>query len=187
MMSLLVGPTGQVHAFEPARDTFNSLVRNLALNDCANVVPVKVAVSDVPGELLLRKDPQHPTADGHSFVQSLEGSSSLIESDEIVRAVTLDGFDGLSASFNAIDLMVIDVEGAEHAVLMGARRMLSQGNPTLLLECSQNQVDVERLLRQLGFSFWAWNVKQRKLEAVDFYEAVQKGDVIVRRDGWALT
>src|SRR5438067_10383948 len=50
LSSRLVGPTGRVFAFEPAPDVYPYLQRNLALNECFNVVTRSLAVTDTVGD-----------------------------------------------------------------------------------------------------------------------------------------
>src|SRR5690348_15759402 len=41
LASKKVGPKGKIYAFEPTAETYKLLVKNLTLNHCENVVPVK--------------------------------------------------------------------------------------------------------------------------------------------------
>ena len=70
-----------------------------------------------------------------------------------VRAFTLDHLvfrDGLPAP----TVMKIDVEGAEHAVLRGATRLLTEKRPLIFLSTHGPQVHTEccRLLAGLGYT-----------------------------------
>jgi FkbM family methyltransferase len=183
MASALVGPRGQVHAFEPSADSYSRLLRNLELNGCHNVTTRRAALSNVRGQLLLRVDPQHPSHDGHRFVEEVGAAGRALPSDEIVEAITLDDYMTEPTGYK-LDLMVMDIEGAEFAVLQGAVEMLTRANPTILLECSKHQEDTENLLRQLGYKFWVWNVIERALVHTDFRQAARLGDVVIRREGW---
>jgi FkbM family methyltransferase len=109
-----VRPHGRVYAFEPALDTRAALERHIALNDLADVVvPVPAAVSDASGRAAFM------TAGPH-------GISRLGTRDEppalIVDTITIDEF--CDRESVRPDLLKIDVEGAELAVLRGARDTL---------------------------------------------------------------
>lgn len=130
-----VGATGQVFAFEPSQSAFDGLVRHIALNAQADVVrPVPAAVSDRDGT-------------GALIVAGTAGESRLVgtgrSADLKVRTtnqagavisvptVTIDGFcarEGVQPSF-----IKIDVEGAELAVLRGARETIRRGGDRLAL------------------------------------------------------
>lgn len=189
MASVLVAPEGEVIAFEPGAVTHERLLRNLQLNGCQNVSAVRAAISDVPGELLLRVDPLHPSLDGHRFVRRVSEVHDPVASDEVVEALVFDDY--LTSKFLGnpplIDFVIIDIEGAELAALQSARKTLERCKPTLLLECSKEQVAVERLLRDFGYQFWSWNQVTRMLEPVDFKQAAAKGNIVVRASHWAAS
>jgi FkbM family methyltransferase len=187
MASALVGPKGEVHAFEPSVLTYARLMKNLELNGCRNVIAKRIALSDATGQLLMRADPRAPHLDGHRFVEKPGSNVQARETDEMVEALTLDGYLGAlgTDALARVDFMIMDVEGAELAALQGAQKMLASNDLTLLLECSKNHDQVEKMLRGFGYQFWDWNEETRALEPTDFRGATKKGDVIVRRRGWS--
>jgi len=186
LASLRVGEEGTVHAFEPAEETYRRLVRNLELNRCRNVTPVKFALSDKSASLVLRVDPKHPGYDGHRFVEELKPTDAMLATDERVRAVTLDEYAAQQERFGC-DVIVLDVEGAELAVLRGGVDSISRMSPTILLECSRHQVETEKLLRDLGYRFWSWSVEEQRLVPAEFQNVIREKNVIARREGWSAT
>jgi FkbM family methyltransferase len=115
----LVGPPGQVYAFEPVQRNIEFLRRHVALNKLTNVTVIEAAICESTGR---RRFQFHESAAmGHL---SDAGQAE-------VSTVTLDDFVfKWGASPNSVK---IDVEGAEFSVLKGAREMLSQHRPALLL------------------------------------------------------
>jgi FkbM family methyltransferase len=115
----LVASSGRVYAFEPVQRNIEFLRRHIALNKMTNVTVIQAAVCESTGR---RRFQFHKSAAmGHL---SDAGQTE-------VSTVTLDDFVfKWGASPNAIK---IDVEGAELSVLKGAREMLSQHRPALLL------------------------------------------------------
>ena len=183
MASMLVRPDGEVHAFEPSTQSYSRLLANLELNGCRNVTSNQAALLDAPGQLLLRADLRHPSCDGHRFVEQVDAEKELLASDEMVQTITLDNY-MKELSRPCVDLMIIDVEGAELPVLQGSLHTLREFRPTLLMECSRRHEDTERFLTELGYKFWIWDVVARSLSPADFGEAARHGNVVVRRDGW---
>jgi FkbM family methyltransferase len=119
-----VGPAGHVVAFEPAPLAAAGLRRHLALNGLTSRVEVlEAAVCDRSGTA-----PFH--ADAASGVNALasRGTPSSIE----VLTTTLDEF--CSARDLRPHVVKIDVEGAELAVLEGARRLLSDPEIRVFVE-----------------------------------------------------
>lgn len=183
--SSLVGATGEVHAFEPSPQTFDWLNNNVDLNDCKNVRTLRLALSDKKGKAMLRADPKNVHADGHRFVQEIaDVRGGMLSTDEVVECGTLDEYmQSLSGSeISPIDVMIIDVEGAELSVLRGGlQAMLASPNLLLLLECTVNHDEVERMLVDLEFEFFTWDIKNKILQPALFKDAALVGDVIAKR------
>jgi FkbM family methyltransferase len=117
--SRLVGPAGRVVAFEPLPRALELLRRHVALNALENVQIVDAAVSDRDGEALFRDD---------SFTMG-----RLTDDGDIrVRLVALDPLCA-AGELPLPDVLKIDVEGAELDVLEGARGLLTERHPVLVL------------------------------------------------------
>jgi FkbM family methyltransferase len=133
LLASLVGPDGNVFAFEPMPDNAVALRHNIALNSLDNVTVVEKAVSSGSGTAQLLLSP-------HSAFHSLdlEGASKRDvpgpKSGEIsVETITLDEFVAADPA-RAPDLIKLDVEGAEVIALEGMRRVLESAQPLLLCE-----------------------------------------------------
>lgn len=117
-----VGPTGRVVTFEPGPIQVEYLRRNVELNALTNVTVANLALSDTPGELGLH-------------VPSLVdiGKSQLVDPNADSQAVrvpvtTLDDY-CQTHGIDRIDLMKVDVEGAEFGVFRGAARVMREFPP----------------------------------------------------------
>jgi FkbM family methyltransferase len=149
----LVGKTGRVLAFEPARGNFSTLEKNLALNEATQVRAFQMALSDKPGTLRLYHDPD-PTRN------SLAPGSNAQDFEE-VEVKTLDVV--LSANaVGKIDFIKIDVEGADELVCRGALETLRKHLPPVFFE--NNSASALRMglkaggtaavLAQLGYTLY---------------------------------
>lgn len=116
--SRLVGPTGHVWAFEPLPENIGNLRRHIELNGLHNVTVVEAAVSEKSGNAQFMPAPSNSMG-------RLSPHGGIT-----VRSVTLDEACGDSI---VPDLVKLDVEGAEGAVLEGARQTLARHRPTILL------------------------------------------------------
>jgi FkbM family methyltransferase len=118
--ALLAAKLGaRVLAFEPVARNLAYLRRHIELNECENVTIVAAAVSDHSGTAHFREGPA-PTV------------GALVDDDSAgydVPVVALDDIVGTPVP----QLVKIDVEGAEAAVLHGAHRLLHEARPTVLL------------------------------------------------------
>ena len=124
-----VGPAGRVHAFEPAGSTFTRLVENVELNGFKNVSTCRAIVNDRPGRLPLFVAP--PDNSGLSGLRPPPGALGFEEVD----ALTLDDYCERT-NVPRVDVVKIDVEGSELAVLRGMPRLLAQPQVQVFMEIS---------------------------------------------------
>lgn len=117
----IIGSNGRVYAFEPDPSNYKLLTYNIKLNNFLNVIAEEKAVSDKTGTLNLYRNAQDM------------GAHTIYEADEYkniitVESVTMDGyFKGRECPINIVKM---DVEGAELAVLKGMDNIL-KGNRDL--------------------------------------------------------
>lgn len=154
--SQLVGESGQVLAFEPARQSFEVLERNIALNSLRNVRAYHLALFDQKGTARLF---HHADTTRNSLGETGRGNKDFEE----VPTATLDSVvQYLDGRLKGIDVIKMDVEGAEEKVLRGARTVLAASHPTLIFEVNPEAASrIEStgrgawgLLREMGYSFW---------------------------------
>ena len=147
-----VGQAGKVLAFEPSPDNCDWIRKSIALNNYQNAYVYEMAL----GHEDMRVSLHLGAKSGH---HSLVTHSKNIETDTIeVQMRSLDSIlDELQ--INSIDIIKIDVEGAEQLVLEGAKRTLSS-NPNLILLMDLHShlgVDMTKVydtLQQVGFSIY---------------------------------
>jgi FkbM family methyltransferase len=180
--SKMVGPSGEVHAFEPSSKTFELLQKNIELNDCRNVILNKLALSDFSGKLALNKDPSHPDMDGHFFVSQMPETSSLSSGViEEIPCATLDEYwrELCRGKIQSVDFLVIDVEGAEFSVFNGAKRTIAASpNLVMIMECTTQLDEIRKLLSDFGFKYYLWDVDSRSL----IQSELGRGGFIARRE-----
>lgn len=181
MASDLVGSEGVVHAIEPSTENFARLERNIAMNRCKNVVAQRLALSDFEGVLSLRFDPANPQLDGHFYVSKGRPGEATANAIESVVCRTLDDYwrDACKGEPLPVDLIVIDVEGAELDVFKGATSTFAN-SPRLAIyfECTQKIDEIDALLRSAGFQFYEWNVEESRLKE----SGIKPGQLLAMRD-----
>lgn len=128
-----VGSSGRVVAFEPSSRERAGLERNVRRNRLKNVTVVPSALGSVEGEAGLRI-----AADLHSGHNTL---GSFVYDDAVsahVEKVQVERLDSVVArlALRHVDLIKIDVEGAEVNLLEGAEATLTAHRPVLLLEAN---------------------------------------------------
>jgi FkbM family methyltransferase len=146
-----VNPTACVVAFEPLQRIAQRLSDNVRLNGF-DVEVIVAGVSATTGEAVIYE----PCAE-HAYSASLNSEMLAGRADlrESTIAVTrLDDF-ATARGLRSIDLVKIDTEKHEMAVLRGFGYVLARHRPTLLIEVldTGTGAEIERLLVGLGYAF----------------------------------
>ena len=115
-----VGNKGRVISIEPENENHKLLMKNIKINKYQNITPVKIALSDFEGKADL-------------FLKARSRSHSLIRKTWItpivdVTRTTVTTLDKLlhRLSVKRVDILKINVEGAELKVLEGSREFLAR-------------------------------------------------------------
>lgn len=146
VLSRLVGPAGQVIAFEPDSANYAALTHNLAENRRSNVLALPLAVSDRTGSASFAHFDSYSLV-GHLARSDTPGDATLLP----ISTMSLDNF-VYEQGHPAPGFIKIDVEGAEVQVLAGARRLLSEARPVLVAELRASMKPaIVDLLLPLGY------------------------------------
>ena len=116
-----VGAGGHVWAFEPDPENFSTLCTNLELNACGNVTAVQAAVGTASGGGSLYRSPFHCD---HRTYPTEEGRREIP-----VAMVSVDEF---LPPGQRVDLVKMDIQGAEGMALHGMKRTLAS-NPGVVI------------------------------------------------------
>ena len=155
----LCGPEGQVLAIEPDPRQFAALSRNLALNGFTQVHAAQAAAASRAGSVTLVGYEDGAANRGVSRVTGgvdAEGAPGRFAA----TAVTVDA---LTEPYPAVDLVKIDVEGAEDLVLAGMqaglaaqryRAILLELHPALLRARGVDPESCITLLTRCGYRGW---------------------------------
>ncbi len=137
LASRAVGATGRVHAFEPVPGTFEILSKNIQANGHGGIVAlIPKAVSDRSGRARI-------FLDRRSSVSAKLSHSHDRQDFRDVETISLDEY-FRSAGWPRVDLVKMDIEGAEKAALEGMKG-LSDRNPDLRLIIEVNHENLRRV------------------------------------------
>jgi FkbM family methyltransferase len=132
-----VGSAGSAVAIEPSDRELAILEDNIATNGLGNVTVEPIALLDRPGETKLR------IAEFHHAGQNTLGSF-VYEGVRASTTVTVhaDRLDSVIDKLRLprVDVLKLDVEGAEHCVLRGARQVLRRLRPFMILELQNDSL-----------------------------------------------
>ena len=153
-------PHGHVVALEPANTAYQQLIENVQRNDFTNVttLPVGAAALNLEAEL-------YDTFFGDDiFGVSERGTASMYKGSESAQSIGTASFrsiDDIATELNLkqVDLIKLDVEGAELEALKGAEQTLKTYQPHLVVEvgaelCARAQIkpsDLFQFLEELNY------------------------------------
>jgi FkbM family methyltransferase len=124
--SKLVGMAGNVYSFEPLPQNINRLNKNLKINDTIkNIKVLEYAVSSKKGKITF------------SNIDDSYANSYLVKNSDKALSLSVEttSLDEVIENENLTppDFLKIDVEGAEHDVLIGAQRTIRKYRPLIHL------------------------------------------------------
>lgn len=132
MEIVAAAPKGKHFAFEPIPDLYTSLKKRFS----KNTTVYNYALSSAKGSTTFNYYPGRPAVSGFRERNNHVGHVPTLLS------VQVEKLDDLIPEDVTIDLIKIDVEGAEFEVLKGAKKVLIKNKPLVLFECGLGGADV---------------------------------------------
>lgn len=120
-----VGPSGHVIAIEPVPQTYELLKKSIELNGMGGRVRLVTAAAAGPG-----------TASVAMYVPENEPKNAAIVATPVTGTIQIPAVsvDGLTRELPRLDLVKIDAEGAETAIIDGMQETIERLRPNILLE-----------------------------------------------------
>lgn len=166
--SKFVGDSGRVVAFEPDPYNFEALSLRLKKSGKKNITLVNKALSNASGITKLFIDPFSPG--NHSFsADNLYFGNDFVE----VSTVKLDDY-LIESGIKKVDVVKIDVQGAEGLVFEGAIDTLKKNDLKILMEfwphgMAQVTPNVRKVMQELediGYTFIVLDKKVKDLQVL---------------------
>ena len=168
----LIGDSGEVFAFEPDKNNFSLLQKNINVNGYKNITAIKKAVSDKVGTAKFYLEKENLCA--HSLTPKINCDFieiEMISLDEYFKDKKIDPVRGHSFktttlvkqkdfASNGVDVVKIDVEGMEPAVLSGMEKLIKANEsmaiiteyyPKAILNAGYSPKDYLESLKKKGF------------------------------------
>ncbi len=147
LVAKAVNPQSRVYGFEPVAHIYRKFSENCETNGF-DITCIHTALSNVNGSADIYIKP------GGLTTASLMANALRTEREQ-VETMTLSTFIESNVSGN-VDLMKIDVEGYEPAVLEGMGEYLGAMTPTIIIEILSDQVgrNIETLVRKCSYLFF---------------------------------
>jgi FkbM family methyltransferase len=143
--ALLTGPAGRVESFEPSPVSAEAIRANARMNGYSHVRVHEVAVGAAGGAGHLLH------VDEHSW-SHLEDRGWHSRTKEVLDVPVIALDEEIAAGrLPRPDVVKIDVEGSEVAVLEGLRQTLRSARPVVICELHVTNREVDALLREAGY------------------------------------
>jgi FkbM family methyltransferase len=148
---------GMVYAFEPAQNTYKSLLNNI--KSVPNIIPLNVGLSKVSGILTFYECENDALSGLKNTLRSKVSQESRVvcfSGDELFRSLPL----------NRLDFIKIDVEGLEQDVFEGMKNIISSFMPVIFCEIyaglnsNRNPVQTINYLADMGYSVYVLSNKK---------------------------
>ena len=163
----LVGDEGKVFAFEPAPENYALLLKNIEANGYKNIIPVQKAVSNKTGTtnlfLFEQNKGQHKIYETGGYLKSI-----------VVESITLDDY--FSEQQVSIDVIKMDIEGAEMLALLGMDKVIkrtpslkifTEFRPAELRACGSSPEEFLYKVTEYGFKLHLIDEQKQLVEPID--------------------
>jgi FkbM family methyltransferase len=145
-----INPMSKVFAFEPHPLVFKKSVENVALNNFSNIQLMNIGLGENCGTFKL-----YEVNENNAAMNRILAEEKNLPYQEI-KVETLDHV-AVENGIGKVDFIKLDVEGFEHAVLLGGKNIISQSKPVLFIELddsnlNENNSSAKELIRTL-YSF----------------------------------
>lgn len=149
LASRLVGAKGCILAFEPHLHNYRRLVANLRLNGTKNVKTFNLALGELNSQAKLYTDGESGTYSTFFKRGAHYQNVTMVRLDTIATQMGLE----------KLDLIKIDVEGAELSILEGARETMQKFKPKLTIAGYHFPNEITKLEQWLRVNYAFYEIK----------------------------
>lgn len=162
---------GRIYSFEPFKENFEGLKRNIKLNKMKNIIVINKAVSNKTGtkDLILSD-----SSTKHSFYFNKDNKTKKVK----VKTISLKDFVKQN-KINNINFLKIDAEGAEYNILFSCPNEIFKLIEKISMECHNlnkkyNVFSLRNFLKNKGFDVEI--IKTGSYKGMGFYTLYAKQD-----------
>jgi FkbM family methyltransferase len=172
LLAKSVNPNIRVNAFECNSEIFNGLRNNISANNFKDVTLHKIALSSYECRRNLFMPPN-----GNNGMSTLDLREDEIQNSEFIEEVECARLDSINIDYGQFlnaPVILIDVEGHEFDVLLGALNFISRYKPLIILEINSSMLkaagksflELKLLMESLGY-FGFWLDEREKIQGIN--------------------
>lgn len=130
----------KVFCFEPVKDTFDILKKNIDINNLTKKVCLQnIGIGETKGNASIK----------HYDPSNIGGTSLSINGNGSIPITSIDSLD----IQDSIILMKIDVEGLELSVIKGAKQTIKKFHPYIMIEIRNvNYEEIDHIFHEMGYA-----------------------------------
>lgn len=175
-----VGTNGRVYSFEPINKIASKLEKHVELNKLTQVEIQRYALgNETKTQIPIYSSCGQQVSDKHEGLGSLYSQNEEDHPVQYVQLITMDDWVNEHLEINTIDLIKIDIEGAELACLQGAKETLQRFKPKIIIEIQDfsaeqagyKATDITDLLSDVGYEFY-------RIEKAGRLTAITRSDLL---------
>jgi len=154
--SLIAGAVNKelsVRPLEPVPERFEVLLRNIAANRLATILPVQACATDHDGEINIYANQSPALPFQTSVKQGYQGHETLLEIR--ATAITLDSY-AANQETKRVGLIKIYAEASDHIVLQRTKEILDRDKPVIICEIlyTDTEYRLEDFFRGSGYRYF---------------------------------
>lgn len=131
------GKDAEVISFEPSKNNFNALNRNIQANCRENIVEKEIGIYDESKEIEISECPENEGGNSIYYDRGGEKKKIIVKKLDDMKLKP--------------DLIKIDVEGVELNVLKGAIKTIEKYHPQIYFEVTRQSNEIINFLLHLGY------------------------------------
>ena len=144
----------KIYAFEAESNNFNDLISNIHLNSFKNIFAFNIAITNEDKLITF-----YVVEGNNSGIHSTLLNKSLPQKSIQVQGISIDSFVSQN-NIQKVDLIKMDIEGAEMDAIWGMQHLLSRDKPIIITEMAAEQQNLNGVsiksfklnLAQLGYN-----------------------------------
>jgi FkbM family methyltransferase len=148
VISKKIGINGKVYSFEPNKENFDYLLKNIKINKLKNVEAYNIALGS------------KNTFGYFEKITTTGYSQNINESGDKIKIISIDNFVN-EKKIKKIDFIKIDVDGPDYNVFLGSIGTIKKFKPIIVIEISKywlefsaNPQDLFQYLKELNYNFF---------------------------------
>ncbi len=175
-----LGQQGMIYAFEPVPHNYNQLLKNIELSQSSNIKVFKKGLWNKTEVLEFSLDAEMENNAGSFTLGNVQNAREKVKCE----VTTLDSL-VQEKQISKVDLIKMDIEGAELMAIEGAQQTIDQFRPSVLMEINQGACQrmnyssskIDKIFLQKGYKIFLVNTLPENSGFIESTEKLTQSNV----------